>query len=237
MDDERLAVRVKEGEKMKYTGMAGGMWLLFHRSFREKMVTVLEYSKAAAAETERKALPKYKEIIAGLPEFEKADRFKMNIVNCAMLAAFYSANLDLPEEVGSTMDLELGVEFVGKVLDGEITDGKKLQAFLDKGSKSSHLTTTEGQRVMAQFEKAIDKKDNSVRNVKIEANALAPKNPRATLPQGETKKLHDFVADLVMNEDNTEYDKSLDTGKLTGRRLRMLVVKNKEDMLKVDNML
>ena len=74
---------------MKYTGMAGGMWLLFHRSFREKMVTVLEYSKAAAAETERKALPKYKEIIAGLPEFEKADRFKMNIVNCAMLAAFY----------------------------------------------------------------------------------------------------------------------------------------------------
>ena len=42
------------------------------------------------------------------------------------------------------------------------------------------------------------------------------------------KKLHDFVADLVMNEDNTEYDKSLDTGKLTGRRLRMLVVQNRE---------
>ena len=145
-----------------------------------------------------------------------------------MLAAFYSANLDLPEEVGRTMDLELGVEFVGKVLNGEITDGKKLQAFLDKGSKDSHLTTAEGQRVMAQFEKAIAEKDASVDNVTINANALSPKNPRETLPQGEIKKLHDFVADLVMNEDNTEYDKSLDTGKLTGRRLRMLVVQNRE---------
>ncbi len=74
---------------MKYTGMPGGMWLLFHRSFRAKMVAVLGYSEENAATTERKALPKYKEIIAGLPEFEKADRFKMNIVNCAMLAAFY----------------------------------------------------------------------------------------------------------------------------------------------------
>ena len=74
---------------MKYTGMPMGMWLLFRRSFREKMVGVLGFSEAAAAETEKKALPKYKEIIADLPEFEKADRFKMNIVNCAMLAAFY----------------------------------------------------------------------------------------------------------------------------------------------------
>ncbi len=69
------------------------MWLLFHRSFREKMVSVLGFSKEAAAETEKKALRQYREIIAGLPEFEKADRFKMNIASCAMLAAFY-LNMD-----------------------------------------------------------------------------------------------------------------------------------------------
>ena len=46
--------------------------------------------KAIAA----KAKPKYKEIIGRLPEFEKADRFKMNIVNCAMLSSFL---LSLPE--------------------------------------------------------------------------------------------------------------------------------------------
>lgn len=38
--------------------------------------------------TAAKAKPRYKEIIAGLPEFEKSDRFKMNIVNCALLCAF-----------------------------------------------------------------------------------------------------------------------------------------------------
>ena len=53
------------------------------------LFTATGKGQTAAAETEKKALQKYKEIIAGLPEFEKADRFKMNIVNCAMLASFY----------------------------------------------------------------------------------------------------------------------------------------------------
>jgi hypothetical protein len=65
------------------------MWLLFYRSFRQKMVTVLGISEGEARETERKAKRRYREIIAGLPTFEKGDRFKMNIVNCALLAAFY----------------------------------------------------------------------------------------------------------------------------------------------------
>ena len=44
---------------MKYTGMPAGMWMLFHRSFREKMVSVLGFSEEAAARTEKKALVKY----------------------------------------------------------------------------------------------------------------------------------------------------------------------------------
>ena len=74
---------------MKYIGMPVGMWALFHRSFRDQLVSVLGVNPAEAKETEQKAKRRYKEIIAGLPEFEKGDRFKMNIVNCAMLAAFY----------------------------------------------------------------------------------------------------------------------------------------------------
>ena len=73
---------------MKYSGMPRGMWLLFRRSFRRELVFVLDFSDAAAAETEKKALIKYRQVISGLPEFEKSDRFKMNIVSCAMLAAF-----------------------------------------------------------------------------------------------------------------------------------------------------
>lgn len=74
---------------MNFSGMPAGMWLLFHRSFQRKLVLVLGFSETAASETEKKAFSKYKEIISALPEFEKADRFKMNIINCAMLAAFY----------------------------------------------------------------------------------------------------------------------------------------------------
>ena len=73
---------------MKYIGMPMGMWVLFRRSFRKKMVSVLGYDKRRAARITREAKPRYRKIIAKLPEFEKADRFKMNIVNCAMLSAF-----------------------------------------------------------------------------------------------------------------------------------------------------
>ncbi len=73
---------------MKYAGMPTGMWALFAGSFRRQLTAVFGYDKAEAREIARRARPRYRRIIAGLPEFEKADRFKMNIVNCAMLGAF-----------------------------------------------------------------------------------------------------------------------------------------------------
>ena len=81
---------------MKYVGMPMGMWVLFRRSFREKMVSVLGYDERRAARITREAKPRYRKIIAKLPEFEKADRFKMNIVNCAMLSAFLLSMETMP---------------------------------------------------------------------------------------------------------------------------------------------
>ena len=54
-----------------------GMWTLFRRSFRNHLVSVLGLTETEAARTMAAAKPKYKEIIAKLPEFEKADRFRM----------------------------------------------------------------------------------------------------------------------------------------------------------------
>ena len=73
---------------MKYMGMPFGMWVLFVGSFQKQLTAVFGYDADAAQAITKKAKPKYKAIIADLPEFEKADRFKMNIVNCAMLGAF-----------------------------------------------------------------------------------------------------------------------------------------------------
>ena len=70
---------------MQYAGMPWGMWALFGGSFRRQLTAVLGYDPETAGEVARKAKPRYRAIIDELPEFEKADRFKMNIVNCAML--------------------------------------------------------------------------------------------------------------------------------------------------------
>lgn len=79
---------------MKYAGMPMGMWMIFASSFRRQLVSVFGMDETTAQTVTKKAKPKYREIIAELPEFEKTDRFKMNIVNCAMLGAFV---LSMPE--------------------------------------------------------------------------------------------------------------------------------------------
>lgn len=79
---------------MKYVGMPQGMWALFAGSFRQQLTAVLGYDPKTAKAIAKKAKPKYKAILAELPEFEKNDRFQMNIVNCAMLGAFI---LSMPE--------------------------------------------------------------------------------------------------------------------------------------------
>ena len=79
---------------MKYAGMPFGMWTLFAPSFRNQLTAVFGYGTNTAKAITKKAKPKYREIISELPEFEKSDRFKMNLVNCAMIGAFI---LSMPE--------------------------------------------------------------------------------------------------------------------------------------------
>ena len=73
---------------MKYMGMPVALWAVFTRSFRKNLETYFHLSADEAKEVTRKAKVKYKKIIRELPEFEKEDHFKMNIVSCAMIGAF-----------------------------------------------------------------------------------------------------------------------------------------------------
>ena len=79
---------------MKYIGMPFGMWTLFAPSFRSQLTAVFGYGTNTAKAIAKKAKPKYREIISELPEFEKGDRFRMNLVNCAMIGAII---LSMPE--------------------------------------------------------------------------------------------------------------------------------------------
>lgn len=82
---------------MKYIGMPLGMWALFAGSFRRQLTVVFGYDAAAAKEIMKRAKPQYRKLIAMLPAFEKADRFQMNIVNCAMLGAFICSMPERPD--------------------------------------------------------------------------------------------------------------------------------------------
>ena len=82
---------------MKYVGMPMGMWMLFAASFRRQLTVVFGYDKAAAASITKASKSRYKEIIARLPEFEREDQFRLNIVGCAMLCAFILSMPQRPE--------------------------------------------------------------------------------------------------------------------------------------------
>ena len=64
------------------------MWVLFEKSFRKNLVSEFGYNKITAKQILKNAKSRYKSIIRNLPEFEKGDQFKTNIVGCAMLGAF-----------------------------------------------------------------------------------------------------------------------------------------------------
>ena len=83
---------------MKYAGIPFGMWALFESSFKLQLVSAFGYDKDTAKSISKKAKTKYKEIICSLPRFEKDDRFKVNIVSCAMLCAFV---LSMPKRPGT----------------------------------------------------------------------------------------------------------------------------------------
>ena len=76
-------------------------------SFQKQLTVVFGYDVDTAKAITKKAKPKYREIISELPEFEKGDRFKMNIVNCAMIGAFI---LSMPEHP----DVERLTEYYAK---------------------------------------------------------------------------------------------------------------------------
>lgn len=81
---------------MKYSGMPHMMWYLFKKSFKKNLVLTLNINKKEAKLITKKSKIKYKEILSKIPEFEKGDRFKINIISCTMFSAFYLNLTDKP---------------------------------------------------------------------------------------------------------------------------------------------
>ena len=72
---------------MKYFGMPLGMWALFSKSYRNNL-DIFNIDEKEGKVVTKSSKKMYKDIIKKIPDFEKKDRFKMNIVSCAMFIAF-----------------------------------------------------------------------------------------------------------------------------------------------------
>lgn len=94
---------------MKYSGWANTMWIVFGSSFKKQLREVLNYDSQEAEAIYTKAKEKYPELIEKLPEFEKEDAFKMNIVSCAMACAFF---LSMPKKP----DVREATEYYNKAM-------------------------------------------------------------------------------------------------------------------------
>ncbi|MBR1625356.1 MAG: L-2-amino-thiazoline-4-carboxylic acid hydrolase [Clostridia bacterium] len=128
---------------MKYSGMPMGMWLLFGGSFRKNLTEVYGYNKTEAKEMTKQAKKRYKKIITFLPDFEKGDRFKMNIVSCAQFAAFYLQLKDKPT-------LEKTTEYYNKSM---MTKPMKLFCRMS-GKRKFSKSDIEGMKETAKFRAA-----------------------------------------------------------------------------------
>lgn len=70
---------------MKYGLIEKAMWAGYKGTFKKHLTKTLAEENPSAVMKE--AHKKYKEILADVDEFDKGDRFIINIVNCALLAA------------------------------------------------------------------------------------------------------------------------------------------------------
>ena len=123
--------------------MPMGMWLLFGGSFRKNLTEVYGYNKTEAKEMTKQAKKRYKKIITFLPDFEKGDRFKMNIVSCAQFAAFYLQLKDKPT-------LEKTTEYYNKSM---MTKPMKLFCRMS-GKRKFSKSDIEGMKETAKFRAA-----------------------------------------------------------------------------------
>ena len=70
---------------MKYGFMPKLMWAAYKGTFKKQLTKTLR--EDSPNEVMKLAHKKYKEILFGVDEFEKGDRFLINILSCAMLSS------------------------------------------------------------------------------------------------------------------------------------------------------
>lgn len=70
---------------MKYSALPKLMWMVFKKDFKKQLTET--FNESNPKQVMKNAHLRYKEILAGVDEFKKDDRFLMNILSCAMISS------------------------------------------------------------------------------------------------------------------------------------------------------
>lgn len=70
---------------MKYSALPKLMWMVFKKDFKKQLTET--FNESNPKQVMKNAHLRYKEILTGVDEFKKGDRFLMNILSCAMLSS------------------------------------------------------------------------------------------------------------------------------------------------------
>lgn len=126
---------------MKYGFIEKLMWTGYKGSFKKHLSATLHEQEPK--EVMKKAHRKYKEILAGVTEFDKGDRFLINIVSCAMLSAVLLSveNKYSVEEVRAYYRNAMCDNFLTKMA------SKKSKAYTIKGREKLKRQAKESQNV------------------------------------------------------------------------------------------
>ena len=115
---------------MKYGFMPKLMWTVYKGTFKKQLTeTFREENPKAVVKSAHK---KYKEILADVDEFEKGDRFLINILSCAMHAAVLLSvkNKYTEEEVRLYYRKAMCENFITKAF------SKKSKAYTEKAERN-----------------------------------------------------------------------------------------------------
>jgi len=112
---------------MKYGLMQKAMWSFYKGSFKKHLTKTLK--EANPNEVMKKAHKKYKEILSSVQEFDKKDRFLVNILSCALLSSILLSveNKYTKEEIRIYYKLAMCENKMTKLA------SKKSKAYTEKG--------------------------------------------------------------------------------------------------------
>lgn len=122
---------------MKYGFLPRTMWILFHGSFQRQLPLI---TKSAPEPLMRRVKNTYREILQPIPDFNKGDRFQVNILSAAMLAAVY---LNLSEKPG--------LEAVTSFYHLAMTENAVMKTFL---RKNDHYSAKAQRKLARQAEES-----------------------------------------------------------------------------------